>query len=75
MPARRIDAPETALIVDEQLTETEARVLARDVARVARAYGIATAHVRKCKRALRVAQEDVRALRRQMRLLISARRR
>lgn len=71
---QHIDAPETAALIGYQLTEVEARVLARDVARVARAYGRATARVRKAKAELRKAETDTRELRRQMRLLISARR-
>ena len=71
---RAIDAPETALLLDQGLTATEAHVLEKDLARVSREYGRAVAWVRKAKADLRKAEETVRGLRRSMRLLISARR-
>lgn len=76
MAARRIDAPETALTIGgpKPLTQDEAKVLERDVARVGRAYGRAHGRVLKLKAALRKALAEEKELRRQMRLLISARR-
>ena len=73
---RHIDAPETALLIKgpKPLTQAEAKVLERDVARVGRAYGRAHARVRTLKAQLRKAIETEKELRRQMRLLISARR-
>ncbi len=76
---KHFEGPETAALLanhQEQpapLSETEAKVLERDVARVGRAYGRATARVRKLRAGLRKAEADVKDLRRQMRLLISAR--
>jgi hypothetical protein len=70
---RHISAPETAALVGNQLTEAQARVLERDVARCARVYGRATARVRKLRALLKVAENEVRERRREMRLLISAR--
>jgi hypothetical protein len=70
----RLDAPATALLTNQRLTEVEAHVLERDLAKVGREYGRAVARVRRLKADLRKAEETVRGLRRTMRLLISARR-
>jgi phage shock protein A len=48
-------------------------MLEKDVARVGRKYGQATARVRRLRAGLKKAEAEVRELRRQMRLLISAR--
>lgn len=74
---KRIDAPETAALLadaDLMLTVGEARQLERELAQVARAYGRAQARVRKLKGLLRLAERAVKDIRREMRMLISARR-
>lgn len=74
---KRIEAPETAALLadaDLMLTVGEAHQLERDLSKVARAYGRAQARVRRLKAQLRVAERVVKDIRREMRLLISARR-
>ena len=76
---KHFEGPETAAMLaghndrPVHLSEIEAKVLERDVARVGRSYGRATAKVRKLRANLRKAEAEVKDLRRQMRLLISAR--
>ncbi len=71
---RHLDAPETAALVNAQLTVLEARQLEKDLATLARGYGRAVARVRKLKAQLRDAEKDQREFRRRMRFLISVRR-
>ncbi len=74
---KHFEGPETAAMLADNrpvhLNEVEAKVLERDVARVGRAYGRATAKVRRLRAGLKRAEAEVKDLRRQMRLLISAR--
>ena len=80
MSAGRIDVPEMAELLNHarpalvSLTESEAHQLERDLAKVARAYGRAQSRVRRLKTQLRAAELGVKDARREMRMLISARR-
>jgi hypothetical protein len=80
MSPRRIDAPEMAELLNHArpalsvLTEGEDRQLERELAKVARAYGRAQSRVRRLKTQLRAAELGVKDARREMRMLISARR-
>jgi uncharacterized protein involved in exopolysaccharide biosynthesis len=73
---RRIDAPETAALMADTvgLTQQEAEGLERDLAKVARAYGRAQTRVRTLRARLKKAEQELRERRREMRTLISVRR-
>ena len=71
---KAIHAPETALMLGKGLTEVEAKILEREVATVGREYGRAAQRVRALRAELKRAEDRVREVRRQMRMLISARR-
>jgi hypothetical protein len=73
MSAKRIDAPETAMLLGTGLTEVEAKSLERDLATAARAYGRAAARVRKLRADLKRAENVARDARRTLRLLSGAR--
>ena len=76
MSERRIDAPETAALMADTigLTQQEAEGLERDLAKVARRYGRLQTRVRTLRARLKLAERDLKDARREMRTLISVRR-
>lgn len=70
---RRIDAPETAALLNKGFTQDEARAYERDLGKIARAYGRAQVKVRRLKAALKKAEQEAKERRREMRMLISVR--
>jgi hypothetical protein len=77
---RRIDAPETAALMAEAaavaypLTSDEAAAFERDLAKIARRYGRAREMVKNLKRQLGRWEREMKNARREMRTLISVRR-
>lgn len=77
---RKVDAPETAAIIADAkhqlpgLTEQEAAAFERDLSKIARRYGRAREMVKLYKRKLAEWERDLKDARREMRMLISARR-
>jgi len=70
---KHLNAPETAAMLGTELTEAHALALEHDLAHWSRAYGRATAKVRKLRALLKRAEDEVKDCRREMRLLISVR--